>query len=163
MFGEEQILRVLADLNIPYQCSHHPPVFTVAEARQYENPQPGDAQAKNLFLRNKRGNRHFLLVVEEDQMVNLRVLAEFVGETALSLASSDRLQSILGVSPGAVGIFGLVNDLQNEVMVVLAQGLTTVDRIGFHPNINTATVLISGSDMLKFLQWVGNPLVLFKG
>lgn len=163
MFGEEQILRVLADLNIPYQCCHHPPVFTAAEARLYENPQPGDVQAKNLFLRNKRRNRHFLLVVEENQTVDLRVLAEFLGESGLGLASSARLQSILGVAPGAVGIFGLVNDVQHTVVVVLAQSLTTVDRLGFHPNINTATVLISGSDMLKFIRWAGNPMVLYQG
>lgn len=144
MFGEEHILQVLAGLNIPYQCCHHPPVFTVAEARQYENPQPGDAHAKNLFLRNKRGNRHFLLVVEENQTVDLRVLAEFLRETGLGLASSDRLQSILGVAPGAVGVFGLVNHSKHAVVVVLAQGLTTAGRVGFHPNVNTATVLISG-------------------
>lgn len=157
------MLQVLSDLNIQYQQMTHPPVHTVAEARQYDCPQPGDVQVKNLFLRNKQGNRHYLLVVEEDRDVDFRELALLLGEAGLGLASAERLMRFLGTVPGAVGVFGLLNDGAHQVVVLLAERLTTAARIGFHPNIRTATVWISGENLDKFLRWTENRQILLKG
>ena len=107
-FQEQQVLDTLASLGIGYTRREHPPVFTVEQAKAYEANTPG-AHCKNLFLRNKKGDRHFLAVLDERLAVDLRALGQGVGAGGLSFASPERLLSILGLTPGAVGPFGLLH------------------------------------------------------
>ena len=151
MSPEDEVCRALDELGIPYTRVDHPPVYTVAQARPYAIYR-GEVHVKNLFLRSRKGDRYYLLVVPETRAVDLKALAARLGEKRLGLASPERLGSILGVEPGAVGPFGLLNDAARQVVVLLDASLPAAHSAGFHPNVNTATLVISGADLLKFLQ-----------
>jgi Ala-tRNA(Pro) deacylase len=150
-------LGVLDSLEIVYTRYDHPPVFTVEQA--LEHWQGIDAaHCKNLFLRNKKGNRHYLVVAEHDRPVSIQRIAEIVGDDRLSFGSPERLMRCLGLTPGSVSPLGLINDAAKEVRVVVDAGLRDRARVGFHPNVNTATVVMSTADFERFLGWTGNPV-----
>ena len=158
MVNEADVCHTLNELGIAYTRFAHPPVFNVAQARQYDTSEEGAAQrgevhAKNLFLRNKRGDHYYLLVANETRAVDLKALAQHLGETRLSLASPERLAACLGVEPGAVSPFGLLNDASRQVVVLLDAALPGAGSVGFHPNVNTATLVISGAGLFRFLQF----------
>ena len=147
----------LERLGIAFVRHDHPPVFTVEEALAHW----ADIDAthcKNLFLRNKKGNRHYLVVAAHDRPVSIARVADLVGDDRLSFASPERLARHLGLTPGAVSPFGLINDAQHEVRVVVDAGLKDAVRVGFHPNVNTATVVVAMADFERFLASTGNPV-----
>ena len=147
----------LARLGIAYEVHEHPPVFTVDEALvQWATIDA--AHCKNLFLRNKKGTRHYLIVALHTTPVDLRALAARVGDDRLSFGSADRLARYLGLTPGAVSPFGLLNDSAHEVRVIVDASLREAPRVGFHPNVNTATIVVSERDFERFLEWTGNPV-----
>ncbi len=157
---EKKVLSFLEKLNIAYTRHEHPPVYTVEEAGRYYARMKG-AQCKNLFLRNSKGNRHYLVILEESKRADLKQLAEKVGENNLSFASAKRLLKYLGVEAGSVSAFGLINDLEKEVVVVLDRDLQNEDWINFHPNVNTATLTISHADFMRFLEHCGNRILIY--
>ncbi len=163
MVNEADVCQTLDELGIAYTRFTHPPVFTVAQARQYDTSEEGAAQrgevhAKNLFLRNKRGDHYYLLIAHETRVVDLKALAQHLGEIRLSLASPERLAACLGVEPGAVGPFGLLNDAARQVVVLLDAALPGAGSVGFHPNVNTATLVISGAGLIRFLQYAAGRM-----
>ena len=113
---------------------------------------------KNLFLRNQKGTRHYLVIVHYQKRADLRTVAEQIGDGKLSFASPERLLAHLGVTPGSVSPFGLINDADHAVRVVIDQELRSADRISFHPNINTATIVLAFADFLRFLESCGNSV-----
>jgi len=147
----EKVTQYLKKLEIPFTLHRHPPVFTVEEAKKYWQGING-AHCKNLFLRNKKGNRHYLVIAPIDCRVDLRKLTHRLGEDRLSFASSQRLERYLGLSPGAVSPFGLLNDQAKEVRVIIDQSLQEANYVNFHPNTNTATLNLRWTDFYKFLQ-----------
>ncbi len=154
---EEQVYAVLRNLNIPFVRHEHPPVYTVEEACRHWQGLEG-AHCKNLFLRNKKGNRHYLVILEHQKSADLKKLTEILGEDRLSFGSRERLERLLGLEPGAVSPFGLIHDAEKKVSVIIDQELRQADRIYFHPNVNTATIGLSFKDLEKFLAWRGNPV-----
>ncbi|NMB56023.1 MAG: prolyl-tRNA synthetase associated domain-containing protein [Leptolinea sp.] len=152
---ETKILQTLEDLQIPYQRYEHPPVATVKEAEQYSDLHPG-AHCRNLFLRDKPGKKHYLVILRIETEVNLNKLARAFKSGRLSFASNERLYRFLGVLPGAVSPFGLVHDIDHEVMVILDHTILEADTAGFHPNVNTATIVVKVTDLLHFLDVMGN-------
>jgi Ala-tRNA(Pro) deacylase len=147
----------LARLGIEYEVHEHAPVFTVEEALvQWASIDA--AHCKNLFLRNKKGNRHYLVVALHTTPVDLRTLAARVGDDRLSFGSADRLARYLGLTPGSVSPFGLLNDTAHHVRVIVDASLRQASRIGVHPNVNTATIVLSERDLERFLDWTGNPV-----
>ncbi len=154
---EQKIYEILDSLGISYVRHEHPPVFTVEEAVQHWEGIAG-AHCKNLFLRNKKGNRHYLLIIEHTKRADLRILTQQLGEDRLSFASAERLMRYLGLEEGAVSPFGLINDSQKEVQLVIDKDLQEAEQVNFHPNVNTATVGIAFSDFEKFLDYCGNPI-----
>jgi Ala-tRNA(Pro) deacylase len=153
---EARVLQTLDDLKIPYQRFEHPPVATVKEAEQYSDLHPG-AHCKNLFLRDKPGRKHFLVILCIETEVNLNKLARMFKSGRLSFASNERLFRYLGVMPGAVSPFGLIFDERHEVTVILDHTLLEADTAGFHPNVNTATLVVTVKDLIRFLEENGNP------
>jgi Ala-tRNA(Pro) deacylase len=154
---EQKVYRTLDKLDIPYVRHEHPPVYTVDEAEQHWENITG-AHCKNLFLRNKKGNRHYLVVLDSSKRADLKALEKQLGEDRLSFASPERLMRYLGLEVGAVSPFGLINDTQKDVQVIIDQDLKDADSINFHPNVNTATVGLSFSDFDKFLSFCGQPI-----
>lgn len=153
--NEQKVYDVLEKLNISYVQHEHPPVFTVEQAEQHWENITG-AHCKNLFLRNKKGNRHYLVILESSKKAALKSLEKQLGEDRLSFASEERLRKYLGLETGAVSPFGLINDSRKEVQVVIDRDLKKAERINFHPNVNTATVGVSFEDFERFLNWCGN-------
>jgi Ala-tRNA(Pro) deacylase len=147
----------LAELAIPFQRYEHPPVFTVEEAEVHWAAIDA-SHCKNLFLRNKKGNTHYLVVAGVHKTVDLRALTLALDEDRLSFGSPERLKTQLGLAPGSVSPFGLINDHRHAVRVVLDADLESAARVGFHPNINTATIVLAWSDFRRFLAACGNSV-----
>jgi Ala-tRNA(Pro) deacylase len=154
---EKKVYDVLNDLGISYDRHGHPPVYTVEEAEKQWTDIIG-AHCKNLFLRNKKGNRHYLVILEASKVADLKSLNKLLGEDRLSFASEKRLMKYLALETGAVSVFGLINDRENHVKVVIDEDLRNTEAVNFHPNVNTATVGISFPDFEKFLAYCGNAV-----
>jgi len=154
---EAAVCQTLDALGIPFERHEHPAVFTVEQA--LEHWAGIDAvHCKNLFLRNKKGDRHFLVVAAHSTAIDIAAIAARVGEGRLSFASAERLAAHLGLTPGAVSPFGLINDRSAGVRVLIDSTLRSAARVGFHPNVNTATVVLSFDDFQRFLASRGNPV-----
>ncbi len=150
----------LEELGIRYDRYEHPAVFTCDEARQWV-PDMLATPTKNLFLRDRKGRRHFLVVVGYEKSVDLRSLAHMLEVDRLLLGSERRLQQYLGVSPGSVTLLALMNDLQNQVEVVLDEPIAQAPQLRCHPLVNTATLALQQEAIRRFLQATGHtPRVL---
>jgi Ala-tRNA(Pro) deacylase len=156
MTGQEAAVRArLDELGIAVERHEHPAAATVDEAVEHWAGIDA-AHCKNLFLRNQRGDRHYLLIVAHAKRVDLRGAAEQIGDGKLSFASPERLLRYLGVTPGSVSPFGLIHDTARHVRVFIDHDLKAARRISFHPNINTVTVTLAFADFERFLAAQGN-------
>ena len=144
------VYAALDALGIAYERHEHPAVFNAEDASKFWDPISG-VQCKNLFLRNKKGDRHYLVVLEISKRADLKEIVKLVGDDRLSFGSPERLMAELGLTPGSVSPFGLINDADGSVRVLIDQDLKTADRLIFHPNINTASVVVSWTDLERFL------------
>jgi len=154
---ERAVLDRLTMLGIAYERFEHPPVPTVEEAERHWAGIEA-AHCKNLFLRNQKGNRHYLVIIAHTKRADLRAVANQIGDGKLSFASPERLMTYLGVAPGSVSPAGLINDRERHVRVFLDRELKTAARISFHPNVNTATLTVSFEDFQRFLHACANPI-----
>ena len=154
---ELEVRARLEALGIAFDRHGHPPIDTAEAGEQYWTGIDA-IHCKNLFMRNQKGTKHYLVILNYLKRANLRAVSDQVGDGKLSFASPDRLMTHLGVTPGSVSPFGLIHDPSHQVRVVLDRDLKSADRISFHPNINTATVVLAFADFLRFLDWCGNPV-----
>ena len=152
---ESAVQAKLTALGVAWERHEHPPVPTVDEAQRYWAGIDA-THCKNLFLRNQKGDRHYLVVLEHLKKADLRAVADQIGDGKLSFASPERLMKYLGLEPGSVSPFGLINDRDHVVRVVIDRDLKAADRLSFHPNINTVTVVVSAPDFARFLEDAGN-------
>ena len=159
----EEVLEKLKELQIEYDIVEHIPVYTIEEM---ENLGPdyfkGAHICKNLFLRDAKGKRHFLVIIGQDKKADIKSIEAQIGCTRLSFASPERLDKYLKLQKGSVTPFGLINDVEKQVEVVIDRDLMNKNKLGFHPNINTATVLISFKDLEKFLKEQKNKVTYIK-
>lgn len=153
----EEIDRRLTQLGISYEITEHAPVYTMEDMAAQGLRELGSL-CKNLFLRDAKGKRHALVIADEDTRVDLRALGEKLGWGKLSFASAQRLEQYLGVTTGAVSPFALLRESAREVTVVLDQALKGRDRLGVHPNDNTATLWLSWEGLTTFLAAQGNAV-----
>jgi Ala-tRNA(Pro) deacylase len=154
---EIPVVARLGELGIVFERFEHPPVATVEAAEQHWAGIEA-THVKNLFLRNQKGTRHYLVVMVHTKRADLRAVADQIGDGKLSFASPERLMTHLGLTPGSVSPFGLIHDREHAVRVVLDRDLMEASRVSFHPNINTATFVISSADFARFLAACGNPV-----
>ena len=148
---EAPLLARLADLGIEIAMHRHPPLHTVEESRALRGAMPG-SHIKNLFLRDKKRNQ-WLVTVPEDASVDLKALRHVLGARGnLSFGSAERLQKYLGVSPGSVTPFGVINDADGDVTMVLDRGLMDYETLNFHPLVNTQTTSISPAGLIQFFE-----------
>ena len=153
------IYQFLAEHNISYERYDHPPVFTCEESNRLCPPMPEyAAKTKNLFLRDKKGRRHFLVTVEAQKRVNVKALQAVLGVEKLSFASEKRLEKYLGLTPGAVTILGVVNDAVGDVEVVVDDAVWNADAVCCHPLVNTSTLVISKVNIKRFLEITGHDV-----
>jgi len=148
---ERIVYDALKALEIAYERHEHPPVFTVDDAAVHWQGIRG-AHCKNLFLRNKPGKRHYLIIAEFRRPINLPALARTIGDSRLSFASDERLMAHLGVHPGEVSPFGLLAEGARPVIVLIDAGLRGEEFVNFHPNVNTVTLTIPLTGLIAFLD-----------
>ena len=157
---EQQVHDALGALGIAFTRYEHPPVATADEAEEHWAGIDA-THCKNLFMRNQKGNRHYLVIVKHPKRADLRSVADQIGDGKLSFASPERLMTHLGLTPGSVSPFGLINDASKDVRVFLDHDLKS-ERISFHPNINTVTYVLAFADFERFLTTCGNPVKYIK-
>lgn len=150
----DDLYRRLDALGIKTTTHQHPPLRTVAESKALRGALPG-GHCKNLFLRDRK-KRNWLVVTLEDRPIDLKRLAGVLTAAPLSFASEDRLMQFLGVSPGAVTPFALMNDAEHSVTVVLDHEMLAHDPLNYHPLVNTATTAIAPADLLAFIDACGH-------
>lgn len=154
----EKIKKVLAFLDergFVYDWYEHPEAPTIAIAKAHWR-KDGSKHCKNLFFRNHKGNRHYLVVLDCEQDLDIHDLEQRLRQGKLSFASPPRMEKYLGITPGSVSPFGLINDTENHVHLFLDANLQKYDLYSFHPNDNRATVVISKEEFSRYLQEVGN-------
>jgi Ala-tRNA(Pro) deacylase len=149
------LLQRLEDLNIAAPTISHPPVFTVEEAKALRGEIAG-CHTKSLFLRNKKGAM-WLVICPEDQAVDLKALGAQLGAGRFSFCSKERLVKYLGLIPGAVTPFGVLNDKGRKVRVVLDRKMFEKEPLNFHPLDNSMTTSISRDDLIRFLEAENHP------
>ena len=156
----EELFGFLDGLGIRATTRTHDPLFTVADSQHLRGEIPG-AHTKNLFVKDKKDN-YFLLTVEEDAEVDLKSVHHVIGAASrVSFGKPDALLELLGVAPGAVTLFGAINDADGRVKIVIDAGLAAEPLINAHPLVNTATTTISSADMMSFLEATGHrPSIL---
>ena len=155
MSKRDQVLQILDNLEISYDIYEHPPVPTVEDALPYWNEIEA-AHCKNLFFRNHKGNRHYLVIFKHNRQLIIRDLEQILKQGKISFASPKRMERYLGISGGSVSVFGILNDTENHVHLFLDAELLSAKKISFHPNENNATLVISFPSFIKFLKWSGN-------
>ena len=133
----------------------HPPVMTVEESERLVPPLPG-AKTKNLFLRDPKGRRHFLVTVPHDRAVDLDALGAALGAGRLGFASAERLATHLGITPGSVSLLALVNDAKGAVEFVIDCTLWEADAVHAHPLVNSATMVLTHADLERFVAATGH-------
>lgn len=170
MTGEERITEVLDFLEkhgLDYEIHRHPPLPTIELALEYWK-EIDSVHCKNLFFRNHKGNRHYLVVFECHKELAIHSLEHMLHQGKLSFASAERMERCLGLLPGSVSPLGLIHDLKTEehtkehfpdghrVKLFLDKDLQTAARISFHPCDNTASVVLTHEDFMRFLEiWGG--------
>ena len=150
-----RVLEYLNQLNISYKIWYHPPLPTIETAMEYWKIMPG-THCKNLFFRNHKGNKHYMVIFECSQTMNITILEKNLRQGKLTFASAERMKKHLGLQPGSVTPFGLLNDTSDHVKLFIDKELENVSEISFHPNDNRASVLIDNNDFKKYLISVGN-------
>lgn len=150
----EDLFARLTELGIEHTTVQHPPVYTVEEAKALRGKLAG-GHTKNLFLRNKKGAM-WLVVCSEDRDIDLKGLAKRLGAGRFSFGSPDRLMKYLGIIPGAVTPFAILNDKGGAVRVVLERGMLECETLNFHPLDNAQTTAISAADLVRFLEAEGH-------
>jgi Ala-tRNA(Pro) deacylase len=155
------LFEFLDSLGIAHSTKHHPPVFTVAESESLRDEIPG-GHTKNLFLKDKK-DQYFLLTVEENATVDLKTVHQIVGGASkFSFGKPEKLMEFLGVIPGAVTAFGVINDTGRNVTIVLDADLMKNDIVNCHPLSNDATTSISSSDLIRFVEATGHTAHVLK-
>jgi Ala-tRNA(Pro) deacylase len=155
MNGDKRLYEKLDQLGISFVYYEHPPAPTIEEAKLYWKDIEA-AHCKNLFFRNHKGNRHYLVILDYREQLGIHDLEKRLKHGKMSFASEQRMHKYLGVAPGSVSPFGLIHDLDNHVQIFIDENLRKAERISFHPNINTASLVVLFSDFLKFLDSTGN-------
>lgn len=157
----DDLFAFLAGLGITVKTTTHPPLYTVADSQLLRGELEG-GHTKNLFLKDKKG-RYFLLTVGEDSEIDLKSVHQRIGASGrLSFGRPEALMELLGVVPGAVSAFGVINDTGHAVKVVLDAELMHNAVINAHPLVNTATVSIGRDDLVKFLRATGHEPDILK-
>lgn len=151
---EETLFRFLADIGVETTTVRHPAVYTVEQSKALRGEIAG-AHAKNLFLKDKK-DRLWLVVAEEDRVVDLKDLRRRIGAATLSFGKPDLLRQVLGVEPGSVTPFAVINDTEGRVRVVLDAALMAEPQLNFHPLTNTASTTIAPAGLVAFLETTGH-------
>lgn len=156
MIGQPQVYDALQQMQIHFDYYEHPEAPTIEIASQFYRGE-STTLCKNLFFRNHKGNRHYLVIMDGRYSMDIHELEHRLHQGKLSFASPERMMRYLGVRPGSVSLFTLLNDTDHAVTLFLDSNLLNATYVSFHPNDNRASLVISRDDMMRFIHAVGNP------
>jgi Ala-tRNA(Pro) deacylase len=152
--SREQLFERFKSLRLETRTLDHAPVFTVEQAKLVHDDMPG-GHCKNLFCKDEKGVL-WLIVALEDAVINLKAAPSKIGSKRLTFGKPELLMEVLGVEPGSVTPFGLINDTQNRVNVILDEAMMTKNPLNYHPLKNDATTALSPADLLTFVKSCGH-------
>lgn len=155
MERKDKVLQYLDGLGVRYECYSHPATPTIEQARVYWRDD-GSMHCKNLFLRNHKGDRHYLVCFDCGHDMDIHDMERRLHQGKLSFASPRRMELYLGVEPGSVSPFGLINDERHAVHLFLDKALESAPSMSFHPNDCRYTVVLERSDFMRYLLSTGN-------
>jgi Ala-tRNA(Pro) deacylase len=161
MNGQNELYELLSKLNIPFDYYEHPAAPTIEIAKKYW----ADIEAihcKNIFLRNHKGDKHFLAILNHKYNLDIHLLEKYLKQGKLSFASDVRLKKYLNIEPGSVSPLSLINDPENHVHLFIDDELQNASKISFHPNINTASLVLKYTDFIKFLHTLNRSFEYIK-
>lgn len=154
----QEVLDLLDNKNIEYKLIKHIPVHTIEDMNNIGLLDEGYV-CKNLFVRNANGHIHYLISCHHSKTIDMKLLANKINSTRLSFASSERLKKYLNLEQGYVSPFGILNDINKEVIVVFDEELKNKELVGFHPNTNEATVYLKFNDLENIIKEHGNKII----
>jgi len=161
MRGQKELYDLLESLDIRFDYHEHPPLATIEDAKIHWKDY-NSGRCKNIFFRNHKGDRHYLVILEHLRQLDIHDPEKRLKQGKLSFASDQRLKKYLGVEPGSVTPFGLINDKEKHVHLFIDEKLNESERLAFHPNVNTASLVVTKKDLLKFLAHTGNAFEFIK-
>ncbi len=150
----EALMARLKDLGIEFSYAEHKAVFTVAESEAVDKEIPG-THCRNLFLRDDK-KKNFLVVLQNATQVDVKKLPAVIGSSRLSFGSADRLWEYLGVRPGSVCPYSIINDTGNNVKIILDKSMMETEIVNYHPLLNTMTIGVKPADLIKFIESTGH-------
>lgn len=156
MIFKDDLIRILNDNGFEYFVEEHAPLFTVEDSKSLRGQIEG-AHSKNLFLKDAKAN-FFLISIEESASIDLKKTMQQIQSKKLSFAKPEYLQDILGIEPGSVSPFALLNDTKKQVKFYLDRSFLDSEKVNFHPLINTATVNISPQNLIELIEKYHNPV-----
>lgn len=148
---KEKVYEALENMNINYEVVNHPPALTTEQADLFIEGKEG-VRTKTMFLTNKNKNAYYLLILDESKRLDLKRIGQMINAKGLKFGSADKLYEKMQLQFGVVSLFGLLNNIEKDINVYIDSEIMGQKSITFHPNENTATVFISITDMLKFLD-----------
>lgn len=161
--NKQEIYKYLDEKNIWYEITNHKAVYNMAELADVEMPYP-TADAKNLFVRDDKKRDYYLITIKGDRRVDLKDFRKKYNTRPLSFASENDMQSIIGLTPGSVTPFGVLNDQNRKVNVFIEESFFECPGIvGVHPNDNTATIWIKTNDLTEIIKEHGNEVFIIRG
>lgn len=156
----KDIKKYLKDLGIEFKTHTHPPVFTCEQADDHYKNIKG-VHAKNLFIKNRKSTKFFMVIIPFERKLDMDQLGKFLGDR-LKFGNEDNLKELLDLTPGSVSPFGLINDEEGIVKVVIDRKVWESDYVAFHPNINTETLELKGEDFQGYIKSLKNKLVILE-
>ncbi len=146
----------LKENNINFKTTSHPPVFTVEESKRLRlHEKIKGMHTKNLFLKDRKSKDFYLVILQADKKLDIENLGKMLGKR-VKFANADDLKNLLGVHPGSVSPFGLINDKEHKVKVLINKNVWDADTVSFHPNINTETLELTKEGFHKFIKSLKN-------
>lgn len=149
------VSKYLSELKIEHEIYYHPPLPTIEKVKEFWDTMHG-VHCKNLFFRNHKGNRHYLVIFDCNKELDIRSLELKLKQGKLTFASAARMEKYLGLTPGSVSPFGLISDQYREVKLFIDSSLSNSEYISFHPKDNRASLVLRYLDFIKFLDERGN-------
>lgn len=148
---KEKVYEALENMDINYEVVNHPPALTIEQADLFIEGKEG-VRTKTMFLTNKNKNTCYLLILDESKRLDLKKIGQMINAKGLKFGSEDKLYEKMQLQFGVVSLFGLLNNIEKDINIYIDSEIMGQKSITFHPNENTATVFISITDMLKFLD-----------
>lgn len=150
----ENVIGELEQLNISYELVEHAPALTTKQADSFIEGIEG-VRTKTMFLTNKKKTQYYLLIMDDQKLLDMEGFKELVGANRIRMASADSLYRKMLLPPGVVSPFGLMNNQDKDILVYFDQAIVTEERMSFHPNTNDRTIFINTKDLFSFLEHLG--------